>query len=151
MSGIAAPGTVWGDSERAAGGSAVAYDPALTSFIIVGLVGGVAVVMSAAPGWESSHELARATDHWTAPVVSRTFPLDAGAQERLNRETAILEGHGYRIVLRREVATSSLVAGGSIADEASGAGPDGAAGDGPSRELPAEASDRTIVITYRLS
>lgn len=106
----------------------MAYDPALTSFIIVGLVGGVAVVMSAAPGWEASHDLARATDDWTAPVVSRTYASDARARQRLRREASILEGHGYRAILRREV---------------SGALPTGAS--------PASPSDPAIVITYRLS
>lgn len=107
----------------------MAYDPALTSFIIVGIVGGVAVVMSAAPGWESSHELERVTDGWTAPVVSRTYTVDEPARERLRREAAILEGHGYRAVLRREV--------------------DGAPATG---EPPAEPmSGPAIVITYRLA
>jgi hypothetical protein len=79
----------------------VAYDPALTSFIIVGLVGGVAVVMSASSGWETSHELARATDGWTAPVVTRSYPDEASARPRLTNEAAVLESHGYRAVLRR--------------------------------------------------
>jgi hypothetical protein len=104
----------------------VAYDPALTSFIIVGVVGGVAVVMSAAPGWETSHELARATDGWTAPVVSRSYPHDPRSRQRLKREAAVLEGHGYRAVLRRGV--------------------------GGDPEAPAEtAADATIVVTYRLA
>ncbi|MCI0582497.1 MAG: hypothetical protein L0227_06315 [Chloroflexi bacterium] len=106
----------------------MAYDPALTAFIIVGLVGGVAVVMSAAPGWETSHELARATDGWTAPVVSRTYALDARARQRLRREAEVLEGHGYRAVLRREVG-----------------------GAPPTGEPPAAPSDPAIVVTYRLS
>ncbi|MEW5992741.1 MAG: hypothetical protein AB1736_15545 [Chloroflexota bacterium] len=106
-------------------GTGVAYDPTLTSFIIVGLVGGVAVVMSVAPGWEASHELARATDDWTLPVVTRTYGNDARASQRLSREGAILEGHGYRVALRREERTAVTV------------------GDGRSR--------LTIVITYRLS
>jgi hypothetical protein len=79
----------------------VAYDPALLSFILAGVVGGVAVVMSASTGWETSHELSRATDHWTAPVVTRRYPNDATAQQRVAREAAVLEAHGYRAVQRR--------------------------------------------------
>jgi hypothetical protein len=105
----------------------VAYDPALLSFILAGVVGGVAVVMSASPGWEASHELSRATDHWTAPLVTRRYPIDAGARERLAREAAILEAHGYEAVHRRL---------------------DGPRPASPDDEAPS--ADR-IVITYHLS
>jgi len=114
----------------------VAYDPLLTSFILVGLVGGVAVVLSAAPGWESSHELTRATDDWTVPVVSRTYGDDARARQRLRREHAILESHGYRVALRREAAAAAT----QDVAPATGAGADRERG-GPRRE---------IVVTYRL-
>lgn len=79
----------------------MAYDPALLSFILAGMVGGVAVVMSASTGWETSHELSRATDQWTQPVVTRRYPDDAAAGQRIAREAAILEAHGYTTVQRR--------------------------------------------------
>ena len=112
----------------------MAYDPALISFIIVGVVGGVAVVMNASSGWEVSHELARATDTWTAPVVTRTYRNDATARARISREAAVLHGHGYREVLRREVA----------GDPAPG---EGEAKDGRGDE-PGSRAGGTIVITY---
>ena len=116
----------------------MAYDPALTAFIIVGIVGGVAVVMSAAPGWETSHELDRATDGWTVPVVSRTYRDSTSARQRRAREVAILEGHGYREVLRREVLRRELV----DAPEASE--------DGEDRDDEAGRRAPSVVITYRL-
>jgi hypothetical protein len=115
----------------------MAYDPALISFIIVGVVGGVAVVMNVSSGWEVSHELARATDTWTAPVVTRSYRNDATARARISREAAVLHGHGYRAVLRREV------------------GGDAAPGDGEARGGSSvkggSPATGTIVITYDLS
>jgi hypothetical protein len=124
----------------------VAYDPALTAFIIVGIVGGVAVVMSAAPGWETSHELDRATDGWTVPVVSRTYRDSTSARQRRAREVAILEGHGYREVLRREVLRREvhrreLVAGPEAAEDVE---------DGEDRDDGGDRRGPSIVITYRL-
>ena len=115
----------------------MAYDPALLSFIIVGVVGGVAVVMSASPGWEVSHELARATDAWTAPVVTRTYRNDATARARISTEAAVLSSHGYRAVLRREVGGDPVVAEGD-AKEARG-------------DQPGPRAGGTIVITYELA
>jgi hypothetical protein len=115
----------------------VAYDPALTSFIIVGVVGGVAVVMSAAPGWETSHELARATDGWTAPVVTRSYRNDSTARVRESREAAILQGHGYEAILRRE--TGGLSALGQV----------GATGG--RKVQPGTPARGSIVITYHLA
>jgi hypothetical protein len=115
----------------------MAYDPALISFIIVGVVGGVAMVMNASSGWEVSHELARATDTWTAPVVTRRYRNDATARARISSEAAVLHGHGYRAVLRREVGGDP--APGDV--EASG---------GPA-EQPAPQAGGTIVITYDLA
>jgi hypothetical protein len=115
----------------------MAYDPALISFIIVGVVGGVAVVMNVSSGWEVSHELARATDTWTAPVVTRSYRNDATARARISSEAAVLHGHGYRAVLRREVG----------GDPAPG---DGEARGGHSDEGGTRAAG-TIVITYDLA
>ena len=115
----------------------MAYDPALTSFIIVGLVGGVAVVMSASSGWETSHELARATDGWTAPVVTRRYRNDATASVRVSREAAILHDHGYAAVLRRATA------GEPVSGDANGT----LAPDGGSDAV----ASGSIVITYHLA
>jgi hypothetical protein len=115
----------------------MAYDPVLISFIMVGLVGGVAVVMNASSSWEVSHELARATDAWTAPVVTRRYRNDATARARISREAAVLQGHGYRAVLRREVG----------GDPAPG---DGEVGGGRGDEGGTPATG-TIVITYDLA
>ena len=78
----------------------MAYDPALTSFIIVGVVGGVAVVMNASAGWEITHELARASDRWTSPYVIRRYRNDSTAPERASKEAAVLQAHGYEPVSR---------------------------------------------------
>ena len=115
----------------------MAYDPALISFIIVGVVGSVAVVMNASSGWEVSHELARATDTWTAPVVTRSYRNDATARARISREAAVLLGHGYRAVLRREVGGDPAPGGGEASGGRSDEGGTPAAG--------------TIVITYDLA
>ena len=77
------------------------YDPALTSFLIVGVVGGLAVFLNVSSDWEISFELARATRSWTAPLVVRRYRDDATAQERVSREAAVLRGHGYEPALRR--------------------------------------------------
>ncbi len=115
----------------------MAYDPALISFIIVGVVGGVAVVMNASSGWEVSHELARATDTWTAPVVTRTYRNDATARVRISREAAVLHDHGYQAVLRREIG----------GDPAPG---NSEATDGPA-DQPGPQAGGTIIITYDLA
>ena len=114
----------------------MAYDPVLISFIMVGLVGGVAVVMNASSGWEISHELARATDTWTAPVVTRSYRNDATARTRISTEAAVLSSHGYRAVLRREVGGDPVVA---EAEAARGA------------DDQAVPKPGTIVITYDLA
>jgi hypothetical protein len=117
----------------------MSYDPALISFILVGLVGGVAVVMSASSGWEISHELARATDGWTAPLVVRSYPNEAAARERASREASVLEGHGYRAVLRRQQGDEPGPAGAGGTDRAGGPG------------TPAVTStDGRIVVIYHL-
>lgn len=115
----------------------MAYDPVLISFILVGLVGGVAVVMNASSGWEVSHELARATDTWTAPVVTRTYRNDATARARISREAAVLHGHGYQAVLRREVGGGPAPGGGEVTDGRA--------------ERPGTSAGGTIVITYDLA
>ena len=77
----------------------MSYEPAVASFILVGMVGGAAMVMNASYGWEISHELAKVTDHWTLPVVVRSYDGDAKARERLAKEAEILRGHGYAAAL----------------------------------------------------
>lgn len=79
----------------------MAYDPAVASFILVGMVGGVALVMNASSGWEITHELVHATDHWTVPVVIRSYGTTAKAKERRSQEAAILHVHGYEAALQR--------------------------------------------------
>lgn len=72
----------------------MAYDPALTAFILAGMVGGAALVMNASSDWEIAHELATATNRWTAPIVVRSYE-DSPARHRRAREAAILQAHGY--------------------------------------------------------
>jgi hypothetical protein len=79
----------------------MAYDPTLTSFIIVGVVGGLAVFLNLSSDWEITRELARATDGWTAPLVVRSYRDDSTGQERVAREAAQLRGHGYLAWLQR--------------------------------------------------
>lgn len=79
----------------------MAYDPYLTSFILVGIVGGVAVIMSTSADWEVTFELARATNRWTRVVVVRRYDNDAPSQTRLSKEATILQAHGYKALLRR--------------------------------------------------
>jgi hypothetical protein len=79
----------------------LAYDPALLSFIIVGVVGGVAVVLNVSSDWEITRELARATEGWTAPIVVRRYRDDSTLQQKVAREAAVLRGHGYEAVARR--------------------------------------------------
>jgi len=79
----------------------LAYDPALLSFIIVGVVGGVAVVMNVSSDWEVARELAHETDSWTAPIVVRGYRDDSTLQQKVAREAAVLRDHGYQAVLRR--------------------------------------------------
>jgi hypothetical protein len=93
----------------------VAYDPSLTSFIIVGIVGGVAVVMNASSEWEISHELSRATDNWRALQVVRSYGDNPAAERMASREAAILEAHGYRPMATggRSVVPDTLPSGGT--------------------------------------
>lgn len=115
----------------------MAYDPALISFILVGVVGGVAVIMNASSSWELTHELARATDTWTVPVVTRSYRDDAPGQARISREAAVLHGHGYRAVLRRE-ASGDPAPGDDVAS-------------GGRSDRPGTQATGTIVITYDLA
>lgn len=74
----------------------MAYEPALTSFILAGTVGGVALIMSLSADWDVTHELAGATQRWTAVMVSRSYDRDdAKARRRASKEAAILLAHGY--------------------------------------------------------
>ena len=79
----------------------MAWDPALTSFVLVGVFGGLAVFMNLTSDWGITSELARATDGWTAPLVVRSYRDDAKARENVGREAALLQGHGYRARLQR--------------------------------------------------
>ncbi|HXI45834.1 MAG TPA: hypothetical protein VNH13_05995 [Candidatus Acidoferrales bacterium] len=79
----------------------MAYDPILTSFIAVGVVGGVAVVMNVSADWGLTHELAQATDNWTTPLVSRRYARDAKLFERRTKEVAVLRAHGYNPAYER--------------------------------------------------
>jgi len=93
--------------------------------------------MNVSSGWEVSHELARATDTWTAPVVTRSYRNDATARARISTEAAVLGSHGYRAVLRREVGGGPMVA-------------EGDAKDGRGDQAGSQAGG-TIVITYDLA
>ena len=75
----------------------MAYDPTLTSFIVVAVIGGSAAVMNASAEWELGHELSRATDRWTKLEVVRTYAASM-ARDRSSREAAMLFGHGYEAV-----------------------------------------------------
>jgi len=89
--------------------------------------------MSASTGWEASHELSRATDHWTLPVVTRRYPDDASAGQRIAREAAILEAHGYKAAQRRvDGAGSTPTPGASIGE-------------------PGDPAGGRVVVTYHLS
>jgi hypothetical protein len=77
------------------------YDPALTAFIMAGVVGGIAVVMNVTSDWEVTFELARATDRWTAPVITRSYADAPTKRERRSREAAILGAHGYTPAFER--------------------------------------------------
>jgi hypothetical protein len=73
----------------------VAYDPILTSFIAVSVVGGVAMVMNVSADWGVTHELAQATENWTAALVSRRYERSGSLFERRRKEASILQAHGY--------------------------------------------------------
>ena len=75
----------------------MAYDPTLTSFIVVAVVGGTAAVLNVSSEWELSHELSRATERWTKLAVVRVYER-ATPPDRSARETAILAEHGYEAV-----------------------------------------------------
>lgn len=75
----------------------MAWDPAVTAFILAGLVGGVGLVMNVSEGWELSHELSSATARWTALVVVRRYEAGTGSKRRRAREAAVLVAHGYRL------------------------------------------------------
>jgi hypothetical protein len=74
----------------------VSYEPAIIAFILVAIVGGVAVIMGISADWEVSHDLARATDRWTQPVLVRRYDGGPGGRRVAEKEAAILGGHGYQ-------------------------------------------------------
>jgi hypothetical protein len=97
------------------GGKRVAYDPTLTSFIVVAVVGGAAAVLNASSEWELSYELSRATERWTKLAVARVYE-PAAAADRPAREAAILEAHGYQAVPDPTCGTEAVAtqAGGTM-------------------------------------
>ena len=112
----------------------MAYEPALTSFILVGVVGGVALVMNLSADWEVTHELSRATDAWTR---ARSYDNKPSAQRRASQEAAILLAHGYeKVPLRGEVTPFEA-----------GISP----GAGVRTAATTTESHAKIVITYRLA
>jgi hypothetical protein len=74
----------------------VLYEPPIIAFILVALVGGLAVIMGISAEWELSHELSRATDRWTQPVVVRRYDAGPAGRERAATEAALLRAHGYQ-------------------------------------------------------
>jgi hypothetical protein len=95
----------------------MAYDPMLTSAILVGLVGGIAAFLNITSDWEITRELVRATDTWTAPLVVRIYPDDSTAQERVAREAALLLGHGYKARLQRGGSDDLVIGSAAALDE----------------------------------
>ena len=93
----------------------MAYDPMLASAILVGVVGGVAVVLNLTSDWEITRELASATDGWTAALVVRSYRDDSTAQEKVAREAALLQARGYRARLQRG-GSDRLTLGSAAAD-----------------------------------
>jgi hypothetical protein len=74
----------------------VLYEPPIIAFILVAIVGGLAVIMGISADWELSHELSHATDRWTQPVVVRRYEDGPSGRERAAREAALLRAHGYQ-------------------------------------------------------
>jgi hypothetical protein len=99
---------------RSKRGSRVAYDPALTSVIVVAVVGGAAAVLSAASEWELADELSRATERWTKLAVVRVYAPDV-KPDRAAREAAILVDHGYVAVADEAPAPRPPATGGGTA------------------------------------
>lgn len=98
------------------GGKRVAYDPALTSFIVVAVVGGAAAVLNVSSEWELAYELSRATERWTRLEVVRVYG-PAMPPDRPAREAAMLEAHGYEAVPKRNCGPHPVAAegGGTVA------------------------------------
>lgn len=71
------------------------FDPAVIAFILVAIVGGIAVIMGISADWEVSHELARATERWTQPVIVRRYDGGPAGRRLAEQEGAILREHGY--------------------------------------------------------
>jgi hypothetical protein len=73
----------------------VTYEPAIIAFILVAIVGGLAVIMGISADWEVSHDLSSATDRWTQPVVVRRYDAGSAGRHLAQREASILRSHGY--------------------------------------------------------
>ncbi len=71
------------------------FEPAVIAFILVAIVGGVAVIMGISADWEVSHDLSRITERWTQPVVVRRYDGGSAGRRLADREGAILREHGY--------------------------------------------------------
>ena len=117
----------------------MAYDPILTSFIAVGVVGGVAVVMNVSADWGVTHELAKATDNWTSPLVSRRYERNAKLFERRTKEVAVLRAHGYNAAYERGEGALREPEPAGPADAPPGSGANGS--DLPERH--------TVVVIYQ--
>lgn len=93
----------------------MAYDPTLTSFIVVAVVGGTAAVLNVSSEWELSHELSRATERWTKLEVVRVYE-QAMPPDRSAREAAILGEHGYEAVPEQSCGPAAVAvpAGGTV-------------------------------------
>ena len=115
----------------------MAYDPTLTSFIIVGVVGGLAAFLNVSSEWELTRELARATDSWTSPLVVRRYRNDSATRQTRSREAAVLQGHGYRSLPRPDVE--------------GGPTPGGAVASGEHSETPETRPAEVIFVTYHLA
>jgi hypothetical protein len=81
-------------------GADVAYDPALTTIIIGGVVIGVMVAVNGASDSGITAELARATGSWTAPLIARSYDNNSTGQKKLSKEASILQAHGYKAALQ---------------------------------------------------
>ena len=79
----------------------MAYDPTLTSLIIVGVIFCVAVFLNFSSDWETARELALATEGWTAPLVIRRYRNDSATRRRVWAEAGVFTRHGYRPQLHR--------------------------------------------------
>jgi hypothetical protein len=72
------------------------YEPAIIAFILVAIVGGMAVIMGISADWEVSHDLSRVSERWTQPVVVRRYDGGPAGRHLAVKEGSILRDHGYQ-------------------------------------------------------